>query len=256
MKQMLRAVKHRIKKKFPRTWEYLRNEKYDIIIFLNDLQVNIDFFFANIKKRGCFLLQGKKIKYFSHRINLAYLNERSVEVPIVHNFIRKHSDKNILEIGNVLSNYFDANWDIVDKYEKAKDVINEDIIDFKPPKQYDLIVSISTFEHIGFDEKDKDDSKVVDAINHVKNNLLAADGLFIITVPLGYNTGLDKKLFSEELGFNRIYYLRRISADNRWEECKKENIAETKFNSPYKYANALAICATKDLDFNHEGVKN
>lgn len=250
MGQMLRIVKHRIKINFPRAWEFLRNKKYLIMSSLFDLQININFFFANLRKRGCFLLQGKKIRYFIHKINMTYLNERSIEIPIAYNFIQKHRGKNILEIGNVLSNYFEANWDIVDKYEKAKEVINQDIIDFKPQKRYDLIVSISTFEHIGFDEKYKDDKKVMDAINNVKNNLLAADGLFIITVPLGYNTGLDKKLFSEELGFHRIYYLRRISADNRWEECKKENVVEAKFNSPYKFANAIAICATKELDFN------
>lgn len=250
MKLILRVIKHRIKAKFPRIWEYLRNRKYFIMNVLADFQINVDFFFANTKKRGCFLLQGKKIRYFSHRINLAYLNERSIEIPIVYSFINKLLDKNILEIGNVLSNYFETNWDTVDKYEKAKGVINEDIIDFRPQKRYDLVVSISTFEHIGFDEKYKDDKKVLAAINHVKNNLLAVDGLFIITVPLGYNAELDKKLLSEELGFGRIYYLRRISADNQWEECKKENIVEVKFNSPYKFANAIAICATRDLNFN------
>jgi cyclopropane fatty-acyl-phospholipid synthase-like methyltransferase len=35
-------------------------------------------------------------------------------------------------------------------------MINEGVVDFHPSKRYDIIVSISTFEHIGLDEKPKD----------------------------------------------------------------------------------------------------
>jgi len=67
--------------------------------------------------------------------------------------VRKYRGKNILEIGNVLSRHIKLEHDILDKYETAKGVINEDIVDFKSEKKYDLIISISTLEHVGWDEK-------------------------------------------------------------------------------------------------------
>ena len=42
---------------------------------------------------------------------------------------------------------------------KTGRVINEDITYFQPNHKYDLIVSISTFEHIGFDEDPRDTVK-------------------------------------------------------------------------------------------------
>jgi cyclopropane fatty-acyl-phospholipid synthase-like methyltransferase len=44
---------------------------------------------------------------------------------------------------------------------KKGGMINEGVVDFHPSKRYDIIVSISTFEHIGLDEKPKDPKKVL-----------------------------------------------------------------------------------------------
>ena len=63
--------------------------------------------------------------------------------------------KNIFEVGSVLSHYFPINHDVLDKYEKGHGVINQDVVDFKPHNKYDLIVSISTLEHVGFDDNTK-----------------------------------------------------------------------------------------------------
>jgi hypothetical protein len=38
---------------------------------------------------------------------------------------------------------------VLDKYEQAPGVINEDVVSFSPPQKYDLIVSVSTLEHVG-----------------------------------------------------------------------------------------------------------
>ena len=87
------------------------------------------------------------------------MNERSIEVPIVMEIVNQNKGKRILEIGNVLSNYYKVSHDIVDKYEKAPNVINQDVVDFKTNEKYDLIVSISTLEHVGWDEEPRDDKK-------------------------------------------------------------------------------------------------
>ena len=72
--------------------------------------------------------------------------------------------KKILEVGNILSHYFSVNHDIVDKYEKDVDVINQDIIDYHPNKKYDLIVSISSLEHVGEDETPREPKKILYAL--------------------------------------------------------------------------------------------
>ncbi len=84
---------------------------------------------------------------------------------------------------------------IVDKYEKAIGVINEDICNFKPSKKYDLIISISTLEHVGFDEKPRDPCKVLRAIENLKS-LLAVGGKLVAILPVGYNPYLDELIKS------------------------------------------------------------
>jgi len=95
-------------------------------------------------------------------------NERAVEIPIIWHIVRENKGKRILEAGNVLSHYFRVDHDIVDKYERAEDVINEDVVNFQPSKKYDLIVSISTLGHVGWDENPKEPSKILKAIEHLK----------------------------------------------------------------------------------------
>lgn len=84
--------------------------------------------------RGYFKFQNKKYPYFWHQYNTTWQNERTVEVPIIWEIVKKYKTKKILEVGNVLSYYFPVKHDIVDKYEKEKGVINEDVVNFQPAK--------------------------------------------------------------------------------------------------------------------------
>ena len=68
-------------------------------------------------------------------------------------------------------------------------MVNEDIVDFRTDKRYDLVISISTVEHVGWDEDPNDPSKVLgkgskalDAIAHMAA-LLAPKGLMVVTFP-------------------------------------------------------------------------
>lgn len=111
-------------------------------------------------KKRVFVLQGGENHYLFHIYNNSWLNERTVEVPLIWQSVVDTSVANprarILEIGNVLSHYFDIQHDVLDKYEIAPKVVNEDAVSFHPSGKYDLIVSISTIEHIGFDEPEKE----------------------------------------------------------------------------------------------------
>ena len=184
--------------------------------------------------------QGKDYKYFYRWYNYTWINERAVEIPIVCKLINEYKDFELLEIGNVLSHYFDLkNHDIVDKYEKAEGVINQDVIDYQPSKKYDIIVSISTLEHVGWDEKPKDPNKIFKAIENLKNCLVAG-GKLVVTMPIGENPYLDKFLETGELKFNENYYLKRISLDNKWIDLGSD-FYKAKYNHPYPAANVIFV---------------
>jgi cyclopropane fatty-acyl-phospholipid synthase-like methyltransferase len=128
--------------------------------------------------------------------------------------VKKYQGKNILEIRNVLSHHFKFEHDILDKYEIAKGVTNEDVVDFKSEKKYDLVVSISTLEHVGWDEKPRDDLKIPRAIENLKTLITSRGGTMIITLPLGYNSALDQQLKDGIIRFSKQYNLLRISKGN------------------------------------------
>jgi SAM-dependent methyltransferase len=137
--------------------------------------------------------------------------------------LNKSKGKSILEVGNVLSHYFPVNHDVVDKYEKVEGVINRDIIDFHPSKEYDLIISISTLEHVGWDENVSDHkilhdpSKILRAIENLRG-LLAPQGNIVVTLPLGLNPELDRLLRNGKVQFTELFCLKRVSKDNAWIE--------------------------------------
>jgi hypothetical protein len=186
-----------------------------------------------------FKFQNREYKYFCHSYNETWQNERAVEIPMIWNIVKSQKD-NILEIGNVLSHYFPLPHDILDKYEKAKGVVNEDVVDFKTPKRYDLIVSISTLEHVGWDESPKDGKKILIAIDGLKR-LLNPRGKVVISVPIGYNPYLDNLLKENKTGFTSRFCLKRISKNNLWIETDWKGVENSKFNNPYPFANGIVI---------------
>jgi hypothetical protein len=195
-----------------------------------------------------FFLKGEKYRQFYHQYNMTWENERCVEIPIVWKEINRSQSKRILELGNVISHYLPFDHDIIDKYEKCKGVINQDIVDFHSINKYDLIVSISTLEHIGWDEVPKDRMKVLRAIEALKS-LLSENGRIIITLPIGYNTDMDSLIREGVLHFDEQYCLRRSGYDT-WVEDNYDNVQNVKYNDPFRCANGLIIAtiyANRDL---------
>lgn len=199
-----------------------------------------------VRSNNRFIFRNKEYYYFVHEKSWA--TERVVEIPIVLNYI--DTNKKILEVGNVLSQFVEIKWDIVDKFEIADGVVNEDIIEFRPKEKYDLIISISTLEHIGFNEDvgggekpedNIDKGKIIEAINNLKNNCLKPNGKIIATVPLGYNKKMDKKLFNNNLGFDELFFLKRISKSNEWKEIEKSDVVEPQYGHPFPCANYICI---------------
>lgn len=197
------------------------------------------YFYKNIE----FTFNGKQFCYFCKRYNKTWRNERAIEIPIIWNIIQKNLNKKILEVGNVLSHYFPISHTVVDKYEVANGVINQDIINFNSDTQYDLIVGISTLEHIGWDETPIEPNKVIQAIEHLIE-LLAPNGLLVVTVPLGYNHYLDNLIHQGSICFSETYYLQRMAA-TCWIELSRENAIEAFYHYLLFYPNILLIGVTK-----------
>jgi SAM-dependent methyltransferase len=192
-----------------------------------------------------FTLAGIKYKYLRHPYNTTYANERAVEIPVIWEVVKKYRGGKILEVGNVLSHYFPVSHDILDKYEKAEGVINQDIVEFQPPKKYDLIVSISTIEHIGWDENPREPLKILNAIEHLKQ-LLGPGGQVIATLPIGYNPDMDNLLKEGKIQFTTLHCLKRVSLDNKWIETEWADVQNARYGEPFPFANGLVIGVIKE----------
>jgi SAM-dependent methyltransferase len=166
--------------------------------------------------RGVFELDGQRYPYLYNRHKFTWLTERAVEVPVAQALVDAHAADRVLEIGNVLSHYRPQQHVVVDKYEQAPGVLNRDVLDLGGLDRFDLIVAISTLEHVGWDESPRDPAKAKRAID-VLRSLLAPDGLLAITVPVGYNPAFDAALSSGDVPLDRAVALRRAGG-TRWRE--------------------------------------
>lgn len=185
-------------------------------------------------RKKTFTYNGSTLRYYYHP--LTFRTERCVEIPIIMSKI--HGGK-ILEVGNVLQRYADFTHDIVDKYEISPGVINEDVVSYQSPEKYNLIVSISTIEHVGRDENPMEEQKAIRAITHMKS-LLTKNGEMILTVPLAYNRTLDEAIYRGKAGLTEVHYMKRTAEG--WEQVDSSEISELEYNKPYPCANAIAVC--------------
>ena len=200
------------------------------------------YYFKVFKSQRTFDYNGSKCKYFYHKYNTTHLNERAEEIAIIKKIVSGKKIGKILEVGNVLQHYISFEHDIIDKYEKGKNVINRDIIDFFPESKYDLILSISTLEHIGFDDGAKDPDKILITLKKL-NEILSNSGKIVVTIPLGYNPYLDNLLKERKIFFNKLNLFKRISFDNEWVEEKIDDIRklDIKYGDPYITTNWLLV---------------
>lgn len=189
-----------------------------------------------------FLLEGMRRPYFIHPYNRTWKNERCVELALALEFITDCPDEELLEIGNVISHYIDRRHTVLDKWERClyRPVTNADIVGFDSGRTFLRILSISTFEHIGWDDVPRDPERVIAAIANVRG-LLKSGGQALITVPAGHHPLLPKVLQKEAAEGTRLCALHRVSADNRWEECTLTEALACSYDRPYRNGNGL-VC--------------
>jgi hypothetical protein len=184
--------------------------------------------------------------YFLHPYNFTWSNERAVEIPIVWDAVRECAGGRVLELGNVLSHYFPVRnlpvrYEVVDRYERGRRVRNLDVLEVGGGEKYDLIVSISTLEHVGWDEQPRDPEKIVRAVRHLTDQLASPGGRMVVTMPLGYNPHLDRLLSRGEVPFTRTSYFRRHGPTTWHQAASWEDVADCRYGAPWPAASGLVI---------------
>lgn len=124
-----------------------------------------------------FELSGRHFDYQVSEYNGTRLNERAVEVAVGLALLAQGGD--VLEVGAVLPHYCSAHaHTVVDLHEEYPGVINADILTWEPPAEFDLIVCISTLDHL------QSLTEFVKALERL-NTWLAPGGLLFVTLPFG-----------------------------------------------------------------------
>jgi hypothetical protein len=187
-----------------------------------------------------FTVFGKALPMFIHHYNATWRNERAVEIAAALAFLGEHQNKRLLEVGNVLSYYTQTSHIVIDKYEKSPEVLNTDFLTYRPEQPFDGLISISTFEHIGWDEQPKEPEKIKRAFARI-SDLVKNPDLVFVTVPVGYNDYLDQLIRDDLLPFKNQEFLVRLNRENDWRASSRNDALEHKYNRKFPAANALLI---------------
>jgi len=198
-------------------------------------------FYNTFRSSETFQFQGNQYHYLFHPYCTTWKNERCAIVPIACEMVKKYQEQNkrILEVGNVISHIYHFNHDVLDKYEIVGDIINEDVVDFKPSKEYDLIFSIITLQHVGWNESPRDPKKILKAIENLRK-ILAPHGQIIIFHGLGENKQMDEFLKNGTLKFDKEFYLMKIS-NYRWKEVNWDDVKNLEYDYSTPTANGVVI---------------
>ena len=194
-------------------------------------------------RRGRFRLDGEEYPYLFHRHKATWLTERAVEVPVVQRIVDRTSGR-VLEVGNVLSHYLPQRHLVVDKYEHAPDILNRDVLDLADLGQFELVVAISTLEHVGWDEQPRRPAAALEAV-HALRDRLAPGGRLVLTHPVGYNPHLDEALRSGAVPPRRIAAMRRVGRRTRWEQVAPEEAWRTPYDFLLYSARAVVFAEFK-----------
>jgi len=186
-----------------------------------------------------FAFRSARYPYFFANYNFTWSNERAVEIPIVWAEVRACRGGRVLEVGNVLSHYFAVDHEVIDKFERGRAVRNEDVATFRSPHRYDLIVSISTLEHVGWDEEPRDPGKIPRAVANLRDHL-APGGRLVATLALGYNRVLDGLVAAGALPFSRCHYLKREGLTT-WKEADWPEVAGSAYGERWPGAQGVVI---------------
>lgn len=184
---------------------------------------------------------GEDLPFAYHLYSQTWRNERSIEIAIAHHLLRRQPPGRMLEVGNVLGHFGYVGHDVLDRYEKVEGLINTDVIGYRPDTLYDTVVSISTLEHVRFDEEHLRDPHGSSLALESLRSTVAPGGRLLVTVPFGYNLGLDEDIRSGRFAFERQVAYRRVNREGDWHEVSLEEGLNCQYGSPFDAANGILV---------------
>lgn len=232
---------------------------------------------AGMELFNYFLHDRKALPY--NRIPYNNCSERAIELPLAIDFLEERNagqQVSFLEIGNVLNYYKPLlaanssllNRIVIDKFEQAAGVVNVDLFDYSA--KHSTIVCISTIEHVGqhaYGEQKRGDREApLRALSHIYD-LLEEGGEALVTVPFGKLMDLGwliqfsgdyLDLAASRYGIPeeamKVSYFRKLDMEmhfdapkQAWVQCEREELAETRFDNPFVFANGIAAIRMKKL---------
>ena len=187
-----------------------------------------------------FAFAGREHRYFVHWFNSTWMNERAVEIALALPGAAEVEADRRLELGNVLPYYGVRGHLVVDLFEQGDNIVNCDVLDFRPDRSFDRIVSVSTLEHVGTDDGTGSPERAVRAVDHLLS-MLAPGGRALLTWPTGYNPALDQMAMSGGPLESRAMI--RLDRDNRWREASIEAAFRQPYGSRFRFGNGLIVAS-------------
>lgn len=188
-----------------------------------------------------FTFFGEDLPYAYHLYSQTWRNERMIEIAVAHHFLRARPTGRMLEVGNVMGHFGYVGHDVIDRYENVEGILNEDIIGFRTENPYDTVVSISTLEHVRFDEEHLKDPHGSSLALESLRSTVAPGGRLLVTVPFGYNKGLDEDIRSGRFSLERQAYYRRETREGDWREVSLEEGLNCRYGTPFEAANGILV---------------
>jgi SAM-dependent methyltransferase len=108
-------------------------------------------------------------------------------------------------------------------------VLNRDVMDPEDLGAFDLIVAISTLEHVGQDEPEREPRKAAQAALALRERL-APGGRLLITVPIGYNAAFDAALRDGTVPISSALAMERIGDGRRWREASPDAVWSARYD--------------------------
>jgi hypothetical protein len=164
------------------------------------------------------------------------LGERTVELAVAREFVaQRRALGPILEVGNVLAHHVPFPHPVVDRYEPGDGILHVDVLEYRPSDPSPSIVSISTLEHVGFDETPRRVGRFRPALVHLFEQCLRPGGTMLVTVPLGYNPEVDDAVFSRARELGKITIYRRHGLRNLWDRLVPSEWPKQSDVPPYSF---------------------
>lgn len=198
-----------------------------------------------------FKFHGVALRLWIHPYNCTWRNERCIEIAVAKHFVKGVAGECGVEVGNVLSHYWEVSHTVIDRYEKAPGVINEDIVVYETDARFDYAIAVSTLEHVGQDEDCADPKRALVALQHLRG-LLKPNGRLLVTCPLGHNIVIDEVITAGNPAPIRSVVLARRSAFE-WSAISRDEARNyCEYNRASLRANAVWIAEFGSLQAGSE----